>query len=289
MNRIESSTVIREMRAGDIESAMELKNAERWNQTESDWRHLLKQNPQLCLVAEVEGEVVGTVTAAKFGSELAWIGMMLVAEQMRGRGLSKSLLGEILRRLEGCAAIKLDATPKGQPIYERLGFIKERTIHRLEATAPVLTGMMHRGVAPERIQPGDLSNLVALDLEIYGVDRRALIQFCLESAPDRCWLVRQSNSIRGFLLGRPGSRNHYLGPMEAESLDMAKSLLAVASQLGGPSGFVIDVPADQVDLMEWLVSGGFSLKRTLYRMHYRKNPGIGDETRQYAIAGPEFG
>lgn len=289
MNRIETSTVIREMQAGDIEYAMKLKDAENWNQTEADWRHLLMHNPQLCLVADVEGEVVGTVTAAKFENELAWIGMMLVAQKMRGRGLSKALLGEILRRLDGCTVVKLDATPKGLPIYERLGFIMERTIHRLEATAPVLARTMGHGAVPELALPGDLEDLVALDRRIYGAGRGTLIQFCLDSARGHCWLVRDAGSIRGFVLGRPGSRNQYLGPLEAESLDIAKDLLAVASQPNGPSRYVIDVPTDQIDLMEWLISGGFSLKRTLYRMHYRKNLLIGDETRQYAIAGPEFG
>jgi len=289
MNRNETSTVIREMQAGDMESAMKLKDTENWNQTEADWRHLLTRNPQLCLVAEVDGEVVGTVTAANYGNRLAWIGMMLVAQKMRGRGLSKPLLGELLHRLEDCAAIKLDATPEGRPIYERLGFVMERMIFRLETTSPALSWTRRRGAVPERVLPGDLADLVALDRRTYGVDRGPLIQFCLESAPGRCWLVCEGGSIRGFVLGRHGSHSHYIGPLEAENLDIARDLLVVASHSDGPSRLVIDVPADQIDLVEWLVAGGFSRERPLFRMHYRKDPRIGDSARQYAIAGPEFG
>lgn len=277
------------MQAGDVESAMKLKDAENWNQTEADWRHLLRRNSQFCLVAEVDREVVGSVTAANYDNRLAWIGMMLVAQKMRGRGLSKLLLGELMRRLEGCAAIKLDATPEGRPIYEQWGFVMERMIYRLEATAPALSWTRRRGAVPERVLPGDLADLVALDRRTCGVDRGPLIQFCLESAPGRCWLVCEGGSIRGFVLGRPGSRSHYIGPLEAESLDVARDLLVVASHQDGPSRLVIDVPADQIDLVEWLVAGGFSRERPLFRMHYRKDPRIGDSARQYAIAGPEFG
>ena len=70
----------------DVPSAMELKEAEHWNQTEEDWNFLLKLNPDLCWVATADEKVVGTVTAINYNNHLSWVGMMLVSKQHRGRG-----------------------------------------------------------------------------------------------------------------------------------------------------------------------------------------------------------
>lgn len=48
--------ILRAIEPGDIAGAMKLSNAEGWNQTEKDWKFLV-QNPQnICMLAECDKE-----------------------------------------------------------------------------------------------------------------------------------------------------------------------------------------------------------------------------------------
>jgi ribosomal protein S18 acetylase RimI-like enzyme len=106
----------------DIPAALRLKELAGWNQTESDWRRLLRLQPSGCFCATIEGNVVGTTTTTSYGRELAWIGMVLVDPEFRRLGIATKLMHTALDHLRdlGVATVKLDATPEGRPVYENL-------------------------------------------------------------------------------------------------------------------------------------------------------------------------
>ena len=57
----------------------------------------------------------------RYGSDLAAIGMMLVADRHGRKGLGGRLLRHALAQA-GDAVVYLTATAYGRPLYERLGF-----------------------------------------------------------------------------------------------------------------------------------------------------------------------
>ena len=117
----------------DIEAAFNLGFVEGWNQTKEDWLRLLKHQPDGCFGAYREGRLVGTVTTSIYGSELAWVGMMLVERECRGLGIGRKLMLTALDYGKARAGtIKLDATPAGRILYEALGFAPEAGIERWE-------------------------------------------------------------------------------------------------------------------------------------------------------------
>jgi GNAT superfamily N-acetyltransferase len=90
----------------------------------------------LCMVAEVEGKVVGCVGASfyqafpspKNPSGLdAVLHSFAVYEEHRGKGIGRKLFTRILKecRERGVGRIALYATDMGQPIYESFGFSHE--------------------------------------------------------------------------------------------------------------------------------------------------------------------
>ena len=105
-----SAIEIRLLFESDIPSAMRLKEAAGWNQTEADWRRLLLLQPNGCFAAVKDGRVVGTTTTTIY-DELAWIGMVLVDPQHRRQGIAATLMNVALEYLNGKVdTIKLDAT-----------------------------------------------------------------------------------------------------------------------------------------------------------------------------------
>jgi predicted N-acetyltransferase YhbS len=76
------------------------------------------------LVAEEDGEVVGTAASIGFG-RTGWLGGITVAPAARGRGLGRELTSAALDALGPRETVLLLATDVGRPIYERLGFVAE--------------------------------------------------------------------------------------------------------------------------------------------------------------------
>ena len=70
------------------------------------------------------------------------IGMVLVPPEKRRMGIGTALLMHGIEYLEakGVAAVKLDATPLGRPLYEKLGFVVEYDLalkQRCPGTFPI--------------------------------------------------------------------------------------------------------------------------------------------------------
>src|SRR2546430_17561255 len=118
---------VRLLQESDIPAALRLKQWAQWNQTENDWRRLLRLEPDGCFCATIDGEVVATTTTTTYCSELGWIGMVLVDPKRRQLGIATKLINGALEYLakRGVRTVKLDATPAGCSLYVKLGFTNE--------------------------------------------------------------------------------------------------------------------------------------------------------------------
>src|SRR6266853_292860 len=130
-------TEVRLLRESDIPAALRLKELAQWNQTENDWLRLLRLEPSGCFCATMDGDVVATTTTTTYGHELAWIGMVLVDPKLRQLGIATKLMQVAIDYLSkaGVSTVKLDATPAGRLVYEKLGFKNESLIERWEGIA----------------------------------------------------------------------------------------------------------------------------------------------------------
>ena len=106
------------MTPAELDFADSLRALAGWNQTRNDWQRLLAHEPRGCFVAEWNGALAGTATTTCYGTDLAWIGMVLVHPDYRRRGIGTALLQQCLDYLSGrgVRCIKLDATPLGRPV-----------------------------------------------------------------------------------------------------------------------------------------------------------------------------
>ena len=272
------------MGADDIPAGMRLCQAAGWNQLEDDWRLFLESPGSGGFLAEKEGLVVGTVAFMRYAS-LAWIAMMLVDPQERGVGIGAQLMEQALTALRDAKGVGLDATPLGEPLYRRYGFVKEygmvRTKAIIEAARFEMPGHARRMVLD------DLADVLARDREVFGADRGALLAALFQRAPECAWIVKDT-AVRGYCFGRPGRLYHQLGPVVAEDRATACDLVAHCfSQLGGKL-FAIDAPRLDGEWIAWLESVGFAEERPFVRMFRSGHTHPRSPARQYAITGPEF-
>lgn len=281
--------IIRRIQSSDLRGAMRLSTEQGWNQTETDWK-LIIENPQnSCLLAEYHGKIIGTTAAMNYANEVAWINMVLVDKEYRGHGISKLLLENIFIELKNCKAIKLDATPEGQQVYKQFNFIDEYSISRMTIDSIKNLSMNPDDELTEPITLNHLPEIIAYDKQVFGVNRSSLIESLVKEYPQHAWMLKRNHSVAGFVLGRAGRKYHQIGPVMASTYIDAKILIAKSLKQSENKPMVVDVLKDKEDLINWLKSMGFVQQREFVRMYRGNNPFPGNRDKQYLICGPEFG
>jgi GNAT superfamily N-acetyltransferase len=281
---------IRPLIIQDIKQALELSSVEGWNQTEKDWELLIRNPGNICLAAEEEGKVIATAVAMNYENTIAWIGMVLVHREHRGQGLSKILLNVLLEKLESCKSVKLDATPAGQPVYQKFGFKHEYLIHRMVAKE-FSFGQFHleENFTTKNIDTADIPQIIELDKTCFGASRKNLIEYLISEYPEDAFVLKERGRISGFSLGRTGCRFHQIGPLVAETTANVRELLLKALSKNKNQPVVLDIPAGKTELADWLITIGFTEQRPFVRMYLHENPFPGIPEKQFLICGPEFG
>ncbi len=262
-----------------------------WNQTDSDLRLLLEPEDAVNLVAIQNDRVVGTVASINYQNRVCWIGMMIVDAAYRGQGIGGLLMRSIIQELQKIdgIAIKLDATPKGRPVYRKLGFEDESTIYRMVCSQ--FPGRISTAKDPgvSAINHNNLPQIINLDQAVFGVRRTQLLSYLATTFPDKGHLLEEGGRIAAFALGRLGRQYHHIGPAIGSSPDTVIRLLQTVLEKLPQKAIVMDVCSHQTKILKWLEAQGFQCQRPLYRMYLRHNPYPGDGQRQYLIGGPEFG
>ena len=262
------------MTAADIPAAMRLKETAGWNQTETDWRNVLRLAPDGCFGIEVNGTLAATTTAVCFGRELAWIGMVLTHPDYRGQGMARRLMEHALAYLENRADwVKLDATDMGYPLYKKLGFEDESPIERWSGRADLKL----------RATAGSLARLdETMDRRAFGADRRELLSVL--------GAIECTATPQGYAMGRAGSKATYFGPCVAKTSEAARSLVAEFLTRHAGETVYWDILPHNIEAIRIAKEAGFQPLRKLVRMaRPGRAPFPHEDGMVYAIAGFEYG
>jgi GNAT superfamily N-acetyltransferase len=274
--------------ASDVPAAHALSMAEGWNQTPADWARLIRLEPAGCFAARDGDMLTGTVTTTTYGGTLAWIGMMIVRPEFRGRGIGAALMRQAIEYVHGLgiSCIKLDATPMGRPLYQSLGFVVESELERWKGTAPTTSGREEPGLT----RAGSLEPVFALDRAAYGADRSRLLAVLAADMPDGpLTSARDGAAPDGFALLRAGRAASYVGPIIATSTGTAVQLLDGMLARCAGSEVCLDRNLKGFFDADTLAACGLVMSRGLTRM--RLGPPVTGTSPESicAIAGPAVG
>jgi GNAT superfamily N-acetyltransferase len=275
---------LRVMTARDIPAGMRLKEIAGWNQTRGDWERFLSASPQGCFVAETDGEVVGSAATISYEGRFAWIGMVLVDPATRGQGIGTKLLVKAIEYLDGYGipSMKLDATPQGKPIYEKLGFVSEYEIERWQ---------LPRAPTPEVSIEADsvTQEMLDQDREVFGADRSTLLRSIALEHPAFVLQTLSQGKLTGYSFGRRGELADHLGPWVAQEETSARRMLDEFLLRARRERVFVDGMKNSPWAMKILRERGFQYSRSLTRMYRGRNDFPGRPELQGAILGPEFG
>lgn len=246
-----------------LDGALQLSREAGWPHRREDWAMLLALSHGF--VALQGAVVVGTAFLTPFGDDRATINMVIVAASMRGRGLGRKLMDAALQAC-GARECRLTATADGLPLYEKLGFSATHEIRQhqgVATTRPADAAVDATGL--EWVGAESFPAVAALDLQALGMDRRPLLRLLAEAG--RIVALREAGQIVGYAVLRLFGRGEVIGPVIANDLAQAKSLMSflIASR---PGAFLRIDTAEWHALSPWLaargllgVGGGIAMRR----------------------------
>ena len=280
--------MIRKMSSSDIPAGMRLKEIAGWNQVPADWEAYLQLEPQGCFVAELDEKTVATTTTINYESRFGWIGMVIVDPNARRQGIAGRMLNQAIAFLEAasCRCQKLDATEAGARVYQQVGFAVEYEVERWAGAGLLTSGMVNPPLPA--LSTADLDRIGGLDGAAFGASRRKLLEwYCSNRGPR--FLAGHREKPTGYVAGRPGSGAWQMGPLVAESAEVAKQLMSgfLAELPGEP--VIADVPAHNSEAIHLLEGFAFTRQRVLQRMYRGENSAPGRPGLMFGLAGFEYG
>jgi GNAT superfamily N-acetyltransferase len=277
--------------ASELPDAEELVREAGWNQTAADWRAFLELGT-VYAIRTGAGRVIATAATLPYGGKFAWISMVLVAQEYRRRGFATRLLRRCIDDLTAANMVPvLDATPAGREVYRGLGFNDAWEFQRLARLER--QGTPHTAARPQDFKIHAITDdvwpkLCTYDARVFGADRGKLLSRLRGRAPNIECFAECDGQIVGILLGRDGRIATQIGPLVADSDDVARTLLTRAiDAVDGP--IFVDVSDSKKDLLAFLAARGFTPQRPLTRMLLGRDAAFDDGNRTYAVVGPEFG
>jgi GNAT superfamily N-acetyltransferase len=271
----------------DAEDVLPLSIEAGWNQVAADWRLMLAAGRAFGI--REEGEWIGSALALPLGHAVWWISMVLVARRRRRQGHGTRLLTRCIAEAAASgAAIGLDATAFGRPLYLSLGFRDCHEVSRWQCATIAERVDPPPGIRVRPATGADLARIARYDAARSGFQRAAVLADLCARAPALAHVAHDGNGeIAGFVLGRDGHRATHIGPIIAEEEAIGLALLgsAAARCLGG---FIIDVPQAHAGVAGKLAAAGASPSRRYMRMLRGTAPWAAAHRHLFAIAGPEL-
>lgn len=274
----ESGITYRRMTENDLPAAHGLSQAVRWPHRLEDWQFALRLG--IGFVAEQSGTLVGTGLCWKQGKGHASLGMIIVSPEQQGKGIGRELMNLVLEEL-GDRCTLLNATPAGQPLYERLGFNATGTIHQHQGT--ILQVLPVPLAAGERIRLADVNDhatLAALASRAAGMLRTEVVTQLLNIA-EGIVLERDGEPI-GFSIMRRFGHGYAIGPIVTPDSERAKALIAHWADAYDGSFVRVDVTGTS-GLSACLPDMGLAQVDTVVAMARNGVPPQDEAARQFAI------
>ena len=244
-----------------------------------------KIQPDGYIVAKQDGVPVGMVGATVY-SDYAYVGLMAVHPANQRQGVGAALMQSLLAWLDQqqVPLVLLDASPAGQPLYERLGFVAYEKVEIFQRA-----GALPDCACPSRVKPiagSDLDLITAPDTRAFGADRSRVLRLLLDAYPDRAFFLPDaSGQINGYLF----THGNRIGPWVMQNGDDAEELLQAALSLPFTGPISVTVPGTNIQAISLLQRYGFEKIRVNRHMARGHGAPVGQRGKIYSQTSLSLG
>lgn len=275
---------IRAMTLPELEVVLDWAAAEGWNPGWQDAASFYAADPGGFLLGTLDGVPAASIFAVQYGAGFGFIGGYIVRPEFRGQGHGMAIWRAGMERLTG-RNVGLDGVPAQQANYARSGFgLAHRNI-RYEGRGSGLPA--EDRVLP--LGPQDIDEVVAYDRDFFPDNRAQFMRHWLQQEGSIALGVRDGGALRGYAVLRPCRKGFKIGPLCAESPEVAEELMQeLRGRVPPDEPVYLDVPETNAAAVELAARHGMRACFETARMYTGEIPGL-PLARQYGITTFELG
>lgn len=278
------SYFIRSLTPTETDTAVAWAAAEGWKPGEADMHCFLEVDPEGFLGGFIDGEMVSLISAIRYPGGFAFIGFYIVRPDYRGQGLGIRIWRAGMERVTG-HNVGLDGVLAQEANYTKSGFARFQGNRRYEC-APLPAAALPEGIVTAKAVP--FNDIVAFDRRHFPGDRAGFLQAWLNQ-PGRVSLACVEDSVlTGYGVMRPCDGGSRIGPLFAETPEVAAKLLSAFRAAAGDGGVFLDVPTSNPAAIALAEKEGLGFAFETTRMYTQSPPDIRLEG-VYGITSLELG
>jgi len=279
---------VRPMTRQDVGMVLDWAAAEGWNPGVMDTEPFFAADPAGFLLAELDGEAVGSLSAVAYDASFGFVGLYIVRPDRRGRGYGRMLFQAGLDYLDG-RTIGLDGVPAQQENYRCLGFqFDYRTFRYAGTSGPGIPRASDVPATFVDLRSFALDELVAYDAQVFRASRPAFLEAWVRQPGTTALGVLRLGRLAGYGVLRPCRVGYKIGPLFADDEFLAEALFeGLLTTVPGKTVY-LDVPEPNQAGTDLAKRHGMKPAFDTARM-YRGTPPAVDLARTFGVTTLELG
>jgi GNAT superfamily N-acetyltransferase len=272
MNKIEVPDYnISIMSEQELSTAIDWARNEGWNPGLHDAAAFYQSDATGFMAGKYHDQIVATISAVKYGVDFGFIGLYIVKKEFRGRGFGLKLWNTAIESLAG-RNIGLDGVLAQQENYKKSGFVLAHRNIRFAGKSACST-ILTRAISAQHIA---FKHIAAYDNQFFPEQRHAFLAGWIAPENTKTLLIMENDRIIGYGSIRRCEHGYKIGPLNAETADIAAELLlALTAELPNESEIFLDVPEPNQAALQLAQQFGmqavFETAR-MYTKHFPKLP-----------------
>ncbi|WP_144435615.1 GNAT family N-acetyltransferase [Roseovarius atlanticus] len=239
------------------------------------------------LAVDEIGRAMGSAMCFRAEPDFAMLGMMVTAPRLQTMGTGRWLLRRVMNECPKMD-LRLSATRQGYRLYKEAGFVPLTTIWQHQGiTRRVQVPDAVPGVTARALESEDTAAITALDTHAYGAARDKTLREMLRLSDGM--VVERDGTICGFALRRRFGRGWVVGPVVAETEDIAMMLAAPLIKRSEGEFVRLDTPEDSEKFNAFLSAIGMGVYDTVTEMYLGRQRRPLDGPRMFGLAAHSLG
>lgn len=262
---------IRNMTRQELDIAIDWAAAEGWNPGRYDADCFHAADPAGFLVGLLGDEPIATISAVKYGSSFAFLGLYLVKPERRGQGFGLRIWTAALASVPG-RTIGLDGVVAQQESYRRSGFtLAHRNIRYQGAGGG--PGPDDPGIV--RLSGIPFPEICAYDRSFFPDDRMRFLECWITQPQSTALGILENRRLAGYGVLRLCRRGYKIGPLFADGPELAERLfLALKAQAAAGAPIFLDAPEPNPAAVDLAKRHHLSVVFETARMYRGKAPDL---------------
>ncbi len=278
--------IIRTMTESDLQIAIEWAAAEGWNPGLYDAESFYSTDPMGFFVGELDGVPIATLSAVRYGDHFGFVGFYIVKPGYRGKGYGIQIWNAGMNYLAG-RNIGLDGVLEQQENYKKFGFKLAYSNIRYEGVNENNNLLQEHNLV--NLSSISFNDILTYDQDFFPEDRTTFLKSWINQPRHHALGVIEDKELRGYGVIRQCRSGYKIGPLFADTPDLAESLfIALRDKIEPLAKVYLDIPELNSDALELV--GKYNMKPAFEtaRMYTKENPKIPIQ-KLYGVTSFELG